>query len=60
MFFQQRRRTVLVSKLPSNATEISVIQHFHKTSNGGDEIEDVKITKKGEALVFFKNLEGLT
>ena len=56
---EQAARSIVVSNISPHTTKESVMIHFQRQKNGGGEIDDLHIPKKGTAVITFEKSEGL-
>ncbi|KAJ7374760.1 positive regulation of interleukin-4-mediated signaling pathway [Desmophyllum pertusum] len=54
---QQAARSVVVSNIPPQTTDESIVIYFQRQKNGGGEIDHVHIPKKGIAVITFESSE---
>ena len=56
---EQMARTIVVSNISRQTTKEALMIHFQRWKNGGGEIDQIHIPKKGLAVITFEKGEGL-
>ena len=56
---QQAVRSVVVSNIPPQTADESIVIYFQRQNNGGGEIDHVHISGKGTAIITFESSKGL-
>lgn len=56
---EQAARSIVVSNISAESTKEDVTIHFQRQKNGGGDIHNVHIPKKGTAVITFEESEGL-
>lgn len=57
---EELARTVVISNIPRQITQDEIQIHFQKGKNGGGEVDDIWMTKNGQAVIVFAGPGGMT